>query len=174
MTMSPRVVALALVGTLSVAGIVDGVSRSHALRSQPTAGVELVGLAGQHRTVGAADLAKLPHVSATVSSHNVSGTYRGVSLGDLLRLVDRPAGENLRGKALATAISVDAADGYRVVFALAEVDSGYTNKVIFLADAKNGAPLDTAEGPFRVIVPDEKRPARWAKKVIRIRLVPVD
>jgi len=175
MTMSPRVVAVVLVGTLSAVGVVDSVSRLHAWRSpQPTVAVELVGLAGQHRTVGAADLAKLPHVSATVSSHNVEGTYRGVSLGDLLRLVDRPAGESLRGKALATAISVDAADGYRVAFALAEVDSGYSNKVIFLADTKNGAPLDTAEGPFRVIVPDEKRPARWAKKVIRIRLVPVD
>jgi hypothetical protein len=135
--------------------------------------VELVGLDGQRRTVGLTDLAKLPHVDATVSSHNVEGKYRGVPLGDLLRLVDRP-GEALRGKALATAISVEASDGYRVAFALAEVDTGYSNKVIFLADAKNGAPLDSAEGPFRLIVPDEKRPARWVKNVVRIRLVPIE
>src|SRR5215475_3774974 len=175
MTMSFRVVALMLVGTVSAAGVLDGVSRSHTSGSLERAtGVELVGLAGQHRTVGAADFAKLPHVSASVSSHNVQGAYRGVLLGELLRLVERPAGDSLRGKALATAISVEAADGYRVAFALAEVDSAFTNKVIFLADAKNGAPLDTAEGPFRLIVPDEKKPARWVKKVIRIRLVPVD
>jgi hypothetical protein len=154
-----------------VACVVSLVAMSAPQRSQV---VELVGLSGQHRSVGAIDLAKLPHVDATVSSHNVQGTYRGVPLGELLRLVDRPAGEALRGKALATAISVEASDGYRVLFALAEVDSGFSNKVIFLADSRNGAPLDSAEGPFRIIVPDEKRPARWAKNVARIRLIPVE
>ena len=175
MTMSPRAVALVLVSTLSAAGVLDGLSASGAPVPQQSAPVvELVGLTGQHRTVGVADLIKLPQVSATVSSHNVQGTYRGVSLGELLRLVERPEGKALRGKALATAISIEAADGYRVAFALAEVDSGLTNKVIYLADAKNGAPLDTAEGPFRVVAPDDKAPARWVKKVVRIRLVPVD
>jgi hypothetical protein len=141
---------------------------------QSAATVELVGLSGQRRSVGAAELARMPHIEATVSSHNVQGKYRGVPLGELLRLVDRPAGPALRGKALATAISVEAADGYRVAFGLAEVDSGYTDKVIFLADTKNGAPLDTTEGPFRLIVPDEKRPARWVRQVIRIRLVTIE
>lgn len=135
--------------------------------------VELIGLTGQHRTLTASDLAKMPHAEATVSSHNVQGQYRGVLLGDLLALVGRPSGEALRGKALSTVVSVEAADGYRVVFALAEVDSGFTNKVIFLADSKAGMPLDAMEGPFHLIVPDEKRPARWAKQVIRIRLVDV-
>lgn len=141
---------------------------------QGAALLELVGLSGQHRSLSAADIAAMPHVEATVSSHNVQGKYRGVPLGELLRLVARPAGEALRGKALATAISVEASDGYRVAFAIAEVDSGYSNKMIFLADAKNGAPLDSTEGPFRIIVPDEKRPARWAKWVVRIRLVAIE
>lgn len=141
---------------------------------QGTALVELIGLSGQRRALGAADIAKLPHVDATVSSHNVQGRYRGVLLGELLRLVDRPAGEALRGKALATAVSVEASDGYRVAFAIAEVDSAFSNKVIFLADTKNGAPIDSTEGPFRIIVPDEKRPARWAKWVVRIRLVAIE
>lgn len=135
--------------------------------------LELVGLSGKSRTLRAADIAAMPHVDATVSSHNVQGTYSGVSLGSLLRLVDRPAGEALRGAALATAVSVEASDGYRIIFALAEVDSGFTNKVILLADKKNGAAIDAMEGPFRLIVPDEARPGRWAKQVTRIRLIPV-
>lgn len=139
-----------------------------------TSTVELVGLSGQHRTLTRQDLDKLPHVEATVSSHNVQGTYRGVPLGALLELVGRPVGEALRGKALSEVVSVEAADGYRVVFALAEVDSGFTNKRIFLADTKNGARMDASEGPFRIIVPDEKRPARWARQVVRIRLVGVE
>jgi hypothetical protein len=104
--------------------------------SNKTRTVELIGLSGQHRTLTAADLAKLPHVEATI-------------------------------------VSVEAADNYRVVFALAEVDSGFTNKVIFLADSKAGQPLDALEGPFHLIVPDEKRPARWAKQVVRIRLIAI-
>jgi DMSO/TMAO reductase YedYZ molybdopterin-dependent catalytic subunit len=136
--------------------------------------LELIGMGGAHKTLTAADIAKMPHVEATVSSHNVSGKYSGVLLGELLKLIGRRVGESLRGKALATVISVEAADNYRVVFALAEADSGFTSKVIFLADKKNGAPLDSAEGPLRMIVPDEGRPARWAKRVVRIRLVSVE
>lgn len=135
--------------------------------------LELIGLNGKHKTLKASDLAAMPHVDATVSSHNVQGTYSGVPLGTLLHLVDRPTGEALRGAALATAVSVEASDNYRIIFALAELDSGFTNKTILVADRKNGAPIDAMEGPFRIIVPDEARPARWAKQVVRIRLVPV-
>jgi DMSO/TMAO reductase YedYZ molybdopterin-dependent catalytic subunit len=165
-------VLLRLAATLTLGVAPFAAASAQAAPGAPS--VELIGLAGQHRTVTAADLARMPHVEATVSSHNVEGKYRGVALGELLKLVDRPAGEALRGKALATAVSVEASDGYRIVFALAEIDSGFTNKVIFLADSKNGGPIDATEGPFRLVVPDEKRPARWAKLVTRIRLVPVE
>ncbi|HEY4133324.1 MAG TPA: hypothetical protein VGM50_22085 [Gemmatimonadaceae bacterium] len=135
--------------------------------------LELIGLNGKKKTLKGSDLAAMPHVDATVSSHGVTGTYSGVPLGALLHLIDRPTGEALRGASLATAVSVEASDKYRVIFALAEVDSGFTNKTILVADKKNGAAMDAMEGPFRVIVPDEARPARWAKQVVRIRLIPV-
>jgi hypothetical protein len=34
-----------------------------------------------------------------------------------------------------------------------------------LADTKDGQPLPPREGPFRIIVPGEKRPARWVRQV---------
>jgi hypothetical protein len=40
-----------------------------------------------------------------------------------------------------------------------------TDRVVLLADTKDGQPLPTREGPFRIIVPDEKRPARWVRQV---------
>lgn len=132
--------------------------------------LELTGASGQHRTITAADLAKLPHTEAEISSHNVKGKYSGVLLGDLLRLVGRPPSDSLRGAALAQYVVVEARDAYRVVFALAELDSGFTDKVVFLADAKNGAPLDSVEGRFRLIAVGEKRPARWVRGVAKIRL----
>ncbi len=50
-------------------------------------------------------------------------------LSDLLALIHAPAGDSLRGKALATYLRVDGADGYRVVFALADLDPGYTDRI---------------------------------------------
>jgi hypothetical protein len=66
---------------------------------------------------------------------------------------------------------VEASDGYRVTFAPAELDSAFTDKLVFLAYLKDGAPLDSAEGPFRLIAAGEKRPARWARGVVRIRVL---
>lgn len=172
---SGLLVALFL-GALPATAVAQGAAKSapKAVSATPAKNsVELIGLDGKRRVVTAAELARMPRVDATVSSHNVQGTYSGVSLGALLRLVDRPAGEALRGKALTTAVSVEAADGYRVIFALAELDSGFTTKKVFLADRKNGAAIDASEGPLRVIVPDEARPARWAKQITRIRLIAV-
>lgn len=141
--------------------------------SPASTNVEIVGPAGQHRTFGASDLAAMRSIDTSVSSHNVHGRYRGVPLGDLLRLVGLARGDSLRGAALAQDVIVEASDNYRVMFAPAELDTGFTNKLVILAYAKDGAPLEASEGPFRIIVPDEKRPARWVRGVLRIRLRPV-
>jgi hypothetical protein len=57
---------------------------------------------------------------------------------------------------------------YRVVFALAELDPGYTDRVILLADRADGQPLDSKTGPFRIVVPGEKRMARRLERSISI------
>src|SRR5262249_25887238 len=134
--------------------------------------LDVIGPAGQHRVLTASDLASMRSIDTTVSSHNVHGRYRGVSLADLLSLVGRPSGDSLRGAALAQEVLVEASDNYRVVFAPAELDSAFSDKVVILAYAKDGSPLDASEGPFRVIAPGEKRPARWVRGVVRIRLRP--
>lgn len=103
----------------------------------------------------------------------VSGRFSGVALGELLRLVDVPRGDSLRGPALATYVLIEAADGYRALFALAELDAGFTDRLFLLADRKDGAALTPKDGPFQLIVPDEKRPARWVRQVRRVRVVQV-
>ena len=42
-------------------------------------------------------------------------------------------------------------------------DPSLTNKLVILADTKDGKPLTSSEGPFHVIVADEKRQMRWMK-----------
>lgn len=62
-------------------------------------------------------------------------------------------------------VLVEAADGYGAVFSLAELDPELTDRVVLLADTKDGQPLPARDGPFRIIVPGEKRPARWVCQV---------
>ena len=52
-----------------------------------------------------------------------------------------------------------------MVFTLPELDSLFTDKVVLLADRRNGKPLSEKEGPVRIVVPDEKRQARWIRQV---------
>ncbi len=61
-----------------------------------------------------------------------------------------------------------ARDGYRAVYALAELDAAFTEAVVLLADRRDGQPLSSEEGPFRLVLPHEKRAARWVRQVIRL------
>jgi DMSO/TMAO reductase YedYZ molybdopterin-dependent catalytic subunit len=130
----------------------------------------LSGLDGVDRPVSSAEFARLPRHDTAVNAHHVEGRYSGVLLSDLLALIHAPAGDSLRGKALATYLRVDGADGYGVVFALADFDPGYTDRIAILADQKDGTPLPSAEGPYHLIVPGERRPARWVRQVVRIEI----
>jgi hypothetical protein len=82
-------------------------------------------------------------------------------------------GETLRGKRLASCLLVEAADGYRAVIALPELDQAFTDKQIVLAFLKDGKPLDDKEGPYRIVIPDEKRMARWVRQVRVLKIVDV-
>jgi hypothetical protein len=74
---------------------------------------------------------------------------------------------------MASCLLVEAADGYRVVIALPELDPGFTDKQIDLVFLKDGKPLDEKLGPYRIIIPDEKRMARWVRQVTTLKIVDV-
>jgi hypothetical protein len=97
--------------------------------------------------------------------------YSGVDLGVLLAKYGAPAGAGLRGAAAADYALLRAADGYRTVFSLAELDPTVTPKIVLLADQRNGVPLDARLGPFRVVVPDEKHHVRWIRNVVEVDVV---
>lgn len=59
------------------------------------------------------------------------------------------------------------------MIALPEMAPGFTDKQIILAFLKDGKPLDPKEGPYRIIIPDEKRPARWIRQVTSLKVVDV-
>ena len=60
-------------------------------------------------------------------------------------------------------VVAEAEDGYRVVFALAELDSGFADSQVIVPDTMDGAPISPKLGPLRLVAPHEKRPARWVR-----------
>ena len=120
------------------------------------------------------DLQKMPRVSIEVKDHDGHlTTYEGAILAELLRLAGAPIGEKLRGANMASYIVADAKDGYRVVFALPELDGAFTDSKVLVAYAANGKPLPDGQGPLRIVAPQEKKQARWIRMLQRIQVVKV-
>ena len=108
-----------------------------------------------------ADLQKLKRITVTSKTRDGKDhAYTGVPVAELLGKAGVTIGSQLHGENLAKYLLVTAADGYQVVFSLAELDSAFTDKQVILADMTDGAPLPAAKGPFQLIVPGEKKPAR--------------
>lgn len=122
--------------------------------------------------LSATDLAGMPRVSVVAEDHGQKARFEGVPLSAVLERFGATLGEHLRGDKLVLVLVVGAADGYRAVFALPELDPAFTDKVVILADRRDGAALSAQEGPFRVVAAGEKRQARWVRQVISLDLLP--
>ena len=72
---------------------------------------------------------------------------------------------------MASYVVAAADDGYRVIFSLAELDSGILDSEVIVADTMDGSPLPANDGPFRIVAPHEKRPARWVRMLKSITVV---
>lgn len=121
------------------------------------------------------DLGAMPRTTVHVQEHDNAVTYEGVTLTAILRKAGAPLGSQMHGKTLATYVLITARDGYRVVFALPEVDPDFTDTAqqIILADTADGKPLPEKQGPIRVVAPTEKRAARWIRMMEKIDIVTV-
>jgi DMSO/TMAO reductase YedYZ molybdopterin-dependent catalytic subunit len=122
-------------------------------------------------TFSLASLEAAGAVAVTVEDDSgQSSEYTGVPIAQLLESVGVPLGKAVRSERLAEFVMVRAADGYRVLFSLAEIDPIFRERTLLLCYRKNGSPLPGTEGPLRVIVADEKRHARWVRQVTAIEL----
>jgi DMSO/TMAO reductase YedYZ molybdopterin-dependent catalytic subunit len=124
-------------------------------------------------TLTIADLKKMPRNTVAVMNPHEKKmeTYEGVLLEDLLHRAGAMQGDQLRGLALSMYVVAEAADGYRVVFSLAELDSEFSESDVLVADTRDEAPLDATVGPLRLVAPHDKRPARWVRMLKSIKVV---
>jgi hypothetical protein len=128
---------------------------------------------GHTTAVSATQIVGLPHLTVTVPEHDATVQFDGVSLANVLTLAGIQLGDKLRGPRMTETLLVEAADGYKVAFALAEVDPAFAVRDIILADKRDGKPLDAKEGPLRIVAPGDKRAARWVRQVTALRLISV-
>ena len=122
--------------------------------------------------ITASMLEGLPRVEASSKIHDKPAHYSGVSLQSLLHSRFYAAsGERLRGGWMAAVVRATGADGYQVVFSLAELDESFGGLQVLVADQQNGKPLAPEDGPLRLVVPSDKRGARSLRQLVRLEIV---
>jgi hypothetical protein len=128
-----------------------------------------IAFGGKSATWTVATLAGLPHVTVTVYNEHTKAneTYSGVPLIALLA----PLGvsEHPRGKDLRLYVVAEGADLYEVVYASGEITPEVSSSTVIVADTENGKPL-AGDGPLKMIATGEKRPARWVRCLVAIKV----
>jgi hypothetical protein len=142
-------------------------------RSATAQTLEVIDAQSHATTFSAAQIAGMPHVKVNVRDHDADATFEGVPLSALLPLAGVQLGDSIRGPRMTEVLLVSATDGYRVAYALAEIDPAFAVREIILADKHDGKALDAKEGPFRIVAPGDKRPARWIRQVTELKVTTV-
>jgi DMSO/TMAO reductase YedYZ molybdopterin-dependent catalytic subunit len=142
------------------------------LFAQPTFTLSVDGDVPQPLKLTMEDLQKLPRVETPLKEHD--GTvknYEGAPLTEVLKLAGVAVGDHVRGKALGVGIEVIASDGYSVIFGLGEVEPSISGRTIIVAYAVENQPLGPSVGPIRIVVGDDKKPARCERMVTEIKVI---
>jgi hypothetical protein len=140
----------------------------------PAASTGLVGTGAvsQDLKLSPDDLKKLPRKSVSTKGHDDQmHQYDGVPLSAVLAKAGVPQGSALRGKSMALTVVAEGSDGYRAVFSLAELDEDFAGETVLIVDSTDGQPLGADQGPLRLIVPGDKRQARWVRMLKSITVV---
>jgi hypothetical protein len=134
--------------------------------AQPS--IDVVGLNGRKASVSLEGLER--QSVTTVDGAGIKTIHEGVLLRGVLARAKVPLGDELRGKALARVVIATAVDGYQVAFAIAEIDAAFNDHMVLIVDRRNRQPLLPDSGPLQIVVPQDKRPARWIRQVITLEV----
>ena len=89
--------------------------------------------------------------------------FKGPALDAVLARAGAPQGHDLRGPALRLVVLAEARDGYAVVYSLAELSPDLGARRGIVAVEQDGQPLSEKDGPLRIVLEGEQRPARWIR-----------
>jgi hypothetical protein len=139
--------------------------------SAPSTTLTVTGLDGKATTYSIPDVQAMPHTTVSVYNEHTRANerYAGVPLTELLSRTGAPTGEKLRGKAFLLYVIAEGTDHYRVVYSIDETDPANHAGEVIVADSLNGAPL-AADGAFKLVSTEDKRPARWVRNLTAITI----
>lgn len=139
----------------------------------PKAGAQemtVVGSPGHAMTFSRTEFSKLPRTMITATEHGRERKFEGVLLRDVLLAAGAPMGDRLKGANMAAFVYLTGRDGYHATLALAEVEPLFQDNRILIADTSNGAELGPDDGPFRLVVPEDHKGARWVRMIEKIEV----
>lgn len=121
----------------------------------------------------AAKLAELPHETFQAPNERTQAqdTYSGVPLMALL--VELGVPQKLKGKDFRLYVVAEGRDGHKVVYSLGEVSPDVHDGLVLLADSVDGKSLDN-DGPIELVSSGERRPVRWVRGVVSIKVQAAD
>jgi DMSO/TMAO reductase YedYZ molybdopterin-dependent catalytic subunit len=146
------------------------------LQAQATVGttLQLVGETGARTEISLDSLRRLPQEELKGRIHDGPElVFRGPSLAAVLALAGAPQGRAMRGPALRLVALAEARDGYAVVYSLAELSPDFGGRKGIVAVEQDGKPLGEEDGPLRIVLEGDQRPARWIRQLERISIVKV-
>ncbi|WP_422015725.1 hypothetical protein [Roseateles sp.] len=124
-------------------------------------------LDGTTAALDAARLAALPHEPVKAEAHGHKVDVSGIDLRDVLRAAGVEPPQQVRGAALRQVLLASAKDGYVAAFSWAELDPALGGRRVFVVTEG----LTPDEGPLRLVVPADARPARWVRQLQALRLI---
>ncbi len=140
----------------------------------PAAAFTIKGAVEHPRTVTTADLQHEAATSEAVFLHTghgpITGTFTGVLLWTLLQEVGvktDPAGKSDIARHIAI---ITSADGYSTILSLGELDPEFGGAQAIVAYAKDGKPIDDAEGLTRLVIPGDKGAGRAVNNIVNIEV----
>jgi hypothetical protein len=124
----------------------------------------------KHAEFTAQTLAALPHISLKLYNEHAKADqlFSGVPLIELLKplgVPDKPHGKDFRLYLVA-----EGSDGYQVVYSVAEANPDVHDGTVLVADSMDGKPIG-ASCPLQLVSTGEKRPARWVRNLVAIRVM---
>ncbi|MER3484139.1 MAG: hypothetical protein C4332_14290 [Meiothermus sp.] len=140
--------------------------------------VELTGLLNTTARLSLADMQKLPAQTLEVTfqsgQNTEKHTCKGVRLAALITQAGLKLDDKRKNDKLRKYVVVTAKDGYEAVVAWGELDPEFGNAPVLLAWEEDGKALEGKNGPFRLVVPTDKRGGRYVSGVVKIEVRDVD
>ena len=130
---------------------------------QPTMTIQ--GISDTTATISVSEMVKLPQQTIRLTDHGTTVTFQGVLLSDVLAKVKTPTGEAFNKYVASYYLIAEGQDGYKAVFSYAEVDPSFTDRKLYVVTKRDGKSLSAKDGPFELIVPEEKRNSRWVRQL---------